>query len=896
MAVPRSTLTPGAGAPGRARGAGFRPRRGRPGAVTARHLQRVIDTVGVAPDRLGERASAAATTCRSSAGSAAYPRELLDRARRQPRRAGWSSTGRTRPRSSRRARTALLRWRMARAADEALGRHGPDRRATAAGAARRGAGAGGRLTDRSPPPRSSSCSATSARATAGRTGAGTGRTSSARWSSCSGPARSPRPAAPRSSSAGTTLPGARAAGRRWSRRRTRPATTRAASWCAIAARAHGVATERVPARLLPAPRRRRPAGDRRPGRGRRAAPGDGAPAGDAAGLPAPRRPGCRAGCGPRAAEPVRLRWSGSGPAPRRCSGSATASRSTPRPPRGCTATTCCRSCSTTGSSPGSTSRPSAARGQDRACRRCDGVLRVKAAWAEPGPTRRIAAELAAELAEMADWLGAGRGAGRAARRPGGRRWRAAVAGARCGRVSRARAASGSGSADQPGVQVLVGPAPVHRVAHRLAHHALGRYPARRATPHERSFSTAWYSSIRCQLQPVEARPGRQPQRRRRRSRARAPRASSQYPTDPEPRFSVDQRRSDRPDDLPAGVRHRPRRARAVVQSRTQPCTACRVRACSSSSTAGVVTHQRVALREHQPGGVLRPPGAQLQPRRRRVSRRRACSTVRTASSVRAPAGRKPDAGRSGCLVDVAAPRRPGRSPAGRSPALTATLADAALRCVHHAARPGPARARPPSGSSACRAASRTAAVATPRPRRPGAPVADLALRRRSSSRNSADLRPASRSSAASGPPSTPPARRRARADLAGGARARPASVYGAGSWSSQCAVCASRHASTSRGGRSPGAGAAPPRLAVQQRRDVPRVRRRQLVAAAEAADPAVHPLAAVLEQARTVPSTRKPTDQATRRLAQLPTCACQSTTSEPELSNAQAAAARAPAG
>ncbi len=45
-------------------------------------------------------------------------------------------------------------------------------------------------------------------------------------------------------------------------------------------------------------------------------------------------------------------WSGSGSAPSSCSGCATGSRSTPLPPNGSTATTCCRTCSVTGWWPG----------------------------------------------------------------------------------------------------------------------------------------------------------------------------------------------------------------------------------------------------------------------------------------------------------------------------------------------------------------------------------------------------------------------------------------------------------------------------------------------------------------------------------------------------------------
>ena len=94
--------------------------------------------------------------------------------------------------------------------------------------------------------------------------------------------------------------------------------------------------------------------------------GGGAAAGDS--RPSCTRTPCSpAGCVRPPCSHRSTRSSGSGPGSRRCSASATASRSTCPPRSGCTATTSCPSSTTASSSPGSTSRPIARPGSS-ACR------------------------------------------------------------------------------------------------------------------------------------------------------------------------------------------------------------------------------------------------------------------------------------------------------------------------------------------------------------------------------------------------------------------------------------------------------------------------------------------------------------------------------------------------
>ena len=88
---------------------------------------------------------------------------------------------------------------------------------------------------------------------------------------------------------------------------------------------------------------------------------------------------------------------GSAAASSACSASASGSRSTCRSPSASTATTCCRSCSATGSSRASTSRPTAR----------PGLLRAHAVHLEPGAPPETAEALRAELELLAGWLGLG---------------------------------------------------------------------------------------------------------------------------------------------------------------------------------------------------------------------------------------------------------------------------------------------------------------------------------------------------------------------------------------------------------------------------------------------------------------------------------------------------------
>ena len=80
---------------------------------------------------------------------------------------------------------------------------------------------------------------------------------------------------------------------------------------------------------------------------------------EATGVPAPRRRAARGGCGRRPSCRRSTPSCGTALAPRRCSASGTASRSTSPPPSGCTATTCSRSCTAASWRRGWTSRGTA---------------------------------------------------------------------------------------------------------------------------------------------------------------------------------------------------------------------------------------------------------------------------------------------------------------------------------------------------------------------------------------------------------------------------------------------------------------------------------------------------------------------------------------------------------
>ena len=136
-------------------------------------------------------------------------------------------------------------------------------------------------------------------------------------------------------------------------------------------------------------------------------------------------------CGPGPCSRRSTPSSGSAPGWRRCSASATASRSTCRRPSGCMATTCCRSCSTTGWSPASTSRQTAARvrfwcgrrgPRHRRRRRPRHSLRPSCATSRPGSvsvtsSRRTAATWHLPCAPSCDSGPVGQGFGSLARRP-----------------------------------------------------------------------------------------------------------------------------------------------------------------------------------------------------------------------------------------------------------------------------------------------------------------------------------------------------------------------------------------------------------------------------------------------------------------------------------------------
>ena len=167
-----------------------------------------------------------------------------------------------------------------------------------------------------------------------------------RSSTCSGPARSPRPAGTsqferRYAALERVLPAST------SPRRVDPARDPHDEALPRAGADRGPGPRgrhrAVPARLLPAQARAGPAGAGRAGRRRGAAARRRSRAGSGRPTCTARRGG-RAGCTPRRCSARSTRWSGSATAPRRSSASTTGSRSTSRRRCGCTATTCCRSC------------------------------------------------------------------------------------------------------------------------------------------------------------------------------------------------------------------------------------------------------------------------------------------------------------------------------------------------------------------------------------------------------------------------------------------------------------------------------------------------------------------------------------------------------------------------
>ena len=160
-------------------------------------------------------------------------------------------------------------------------------------------------------------------------------------------------------------------------------------------------------RLFPAVARRHEGQARGTGRGLANCCPSASRAGGSRPISTPGR-ACRARCKPARCSRLSTRLSSSGRAPSACSISATASRSTRRPKSASTATTCCPSCSAT---------RIVAR-VDLKADRPAGVLRVLAAYAEPGAPPETAAELMQELKLMQAWLGARRHAGRSCWRPG----------------------------------------------------------------------------------------------------------------------------------------------------------------------------------------------------------------------------------------------------------------------------------------------------------------------------------------------------------------------------------------------------------------------------------------------------------------------------------------------
>ena len=154
---------------------------------------------------------------------------------------------------------------------------------------------------------------------------------------------------------------------------------------------------RRPARLFPPLARRHEGPDRGTGRGRRAAAGQRRGLAAAGLSPRRRAPAAQGARRARCLRPS-IRWSSSARAPNGCSTSATASRSTRRPKSASSAITSCPSCSATRSWRASICKA------DRPA----GVLRVVAAYAEPGAPPETAAETAATNCRlMQAWLGLG---------------------------------------------------------------------------------------------------------------------------------------------------------------------------------------------------------------------------------------------------------------------------------------------------------------------------------------------------------------------------------------------------------------------------------------------------------------------------------------------------------